>query len=276
MNLVFDFGVRRFSKQVIIAVVYAVLLMLTSWIIFNTFYTPTCFDKMRNQGETKVDCGGPCPSCELKRLAAPLVANKVYFLDNSADTVDVGFQLKNPNPDWGAGNLDYQIDFIGNDGSVIPGSIYGSTFLLPNESKWVIEMAKEVFAPMKELRVQISTSSSIWKKLKPYVSETNFVVKDLSFKRLVPPQSGYAETIGTITNKSGFLVDAIELQGMAYDSAGTVIGLTKTTIFDLGVGQVREFRLFWPRSFSREMKTYKVLVNINLMDNETFLQKYGQ
>jgi hypothetical protein len=26
--------------------------------------TPNCFDAIKNQGETNVDCGGPCPSCE--------------------------------------------------------------------------------------------------------------------------------------------------------------------------------------------------------------------
>ncbi len=32
--------------------------------IGSTSATPTCFDGKKNQGETNVDCGGPCPACE--------------------------------------------------------------------------------------------------------------------------------------------------------------------------------------------------------------------
>ena len=267
---------KRFLKQIIIAGIYGVIFLVTAWGVFNILYTPTCIDGIRNQGEERVDCGGPCPSCDLKKLIAPLIAKKVYFLDSAGNTADVGFQVKNPNLEWGANNLEYQIDFIGADGGVIPGSLYGSTFILPGESKWIIEIAKLVPGRMKELQVSISTSSASWGKLRPYVNETNFVVKDSLYKRLTPPQSGYAETTGIIMNKSGFQVENVQIQGIAYDKNGVIIGLTKTTIFTFHIGESREFRLFWPRPFSKDMKEYKVFVNVNLLDNETFLQKYGQ
>ena len=108
------------------------------------------------------------------------------------------------------------------------------------------------------------------------MSETNFVVKDLLYQRLTPPRVGYAEITGVVMNKSGFQVDNLEIQGLAYDGSGAVIGITQTTIFDLRVAESREFTLFWPRPFSKDMKDYQVFVNVNLMNNENFLQKYAQ
>lgn len=267
---------KRFFKQSVIAAIYLVVFCLVVWVIFNAVYTPTCTDGLKNQGEEKTDCGGPCLSCDLRKLSAPIIAKKVYFLDTAGNTIDVGFQVKNPNLDWGANNLEYRIDFIDSNGLVIPGSVYGSTFLLPGDSKWVMEIAKFLPAQLSRLEILISTSSATWGKFRSYAKEANFVVKDTVFRRLAPPQTGYAETIGTLTNKSGFGVNSIELQAVAYEASGIVLGVTKTTIFDLKIGERREFRLFWPRPFAKEMKTYEVLVNVNLMDNETFLQKYSE
>ncbi|MBD3310189.1 tandem-95 repeat protein [Candidatus Woesearchaeota archaeon] len=34
-------------------------------VLRNCTYTPTCYDRIRNQGEEGVDCGGPCEPCEV-------------------------------------------------------------------------------------------------------------------------------------------------------------------------------------------------------------------
>ena len=40
----------------------------TSNVCGNTVVTPTCFDGIQNQGETGVDCGGPCAACSTPAL----------------------------------------------------------------------------------------------------------------------------------------------------------------------------------------------------------------
>ena len=67
----------RLRKQIISGLVIFLILFLISYLIFLTIRGPvaaSCFDGKKNQGEEGIDCGGPCPPCELK-YAEPL---KVY------------------------------------------------------------------------------------------------------------------------------------------------------------------------------------------------------
>lgn len=265
---------KRFIKQVIIAAIYFLVFLGIGLLAWNIFYIPTCSDGIKNQGEEKIDCGGPCPSCELKYAVPPVVVRKVYFSGDSENTIDVGFQLSNPNPNWGINNLEYRIDFIDFSNKVIPGSLYGSTFILPGQKKWVVELAKFVPDRVKDVELVMSTSTFSWLKLKPYVSEADFVVKDVIFRKLAPFQTGYAEIVGTVLNKSGFDVENVEVQAVVYDYAKRILGISKTTIFTLKSGELRDFRIFWPRQFSGEMKDYELFVNVNMLNNNNFLQKY--
>jgi len=38
----------------------------SSFNIYEESIEPTCYDNLKNQGETDVDCGGPCPACKLQ------------------------------------------------------------------------------------------------------------------------------------------------------------------------------------------------------------------
>jgi len=45
--------------------------------------TPTCFDNVKNQNETDVDCGGPCGLCEIETFevfAPPKTGTGIYIL----------------------------------------------------------------------------------------------------------------------------------------------------------------------------------------------------
>ncbi len=266
---------KRFLKQLIIGSIYLAIFSVIGISVFNATYTPTCTDRLKNQGEEKTECGGPCAPCELRTLVTPGVSRKLFF-QNDGNTLDVGFQVKNPNTDWGANNMEYRIDFLDATGNTLPGSVFGSTYILPSESKWIIELAK--FAPtgVADVKLTIASSSLSWMKLRPYVSEDIFSLRDITFTRLTAPQSGYAETTGTIQNKSGFNVENLEIQAIAYDYNKRTLGISKTTLFALRVGEFRDFRVFWPRPFNGEYKSADLFVNVNLLNNQNFLQKYGE
>ena len=266
---------KRFLKQLLIGSIYLTIFVSIGIAVFNATYVPTCIDKLKNQNEEQTDCGGPCAPCELRTLVAPGVSRKLFF-QNDGNTVDVGFQIKNPNSDWGANNLEYRIDFLDASGNVFPGAIYGATYVMPNEAKWIIELAKFVPEGMADVRLTIATSTLSWLKLRPYVGDQDFALKEILFKRLAAPQSGYAEITGIIQNKSGFNVENLDVQTIAYDYNKRVLGISKTTIFALRVGEFREFRIFWPRPFNGEYKSADLFVNVNLLNNENFLQKYGE
>ena len=57
---------KYIKKQIIIAFVYLIILAVIGTGFYFLFLKPTlpsCSDKIQNQGEAGVDCGGPCSLC---------------------------------------------------------------------------------------------------------------------------------------------------------------------------------------------------------------------
>jgi hypothetical protein len=268
--------VRRFFKQIIIAAVYLLIFSGIGFLVWNIFYTPTCSDGIKNQGEEQVDCGGPCLSCDIKTLSYPIVLRKFFLLDPESNALDAAINLKNPNPSWGLKSFDYQVDFKDSSGRVLPGSLYSRSFLMPGASQWLMETAKFAPAETREIELKINTSTIEWSKLRPYVVENEFVIRDKQFKLLSSPVSGYAELTGIIENKSSFNVNNVEIQTVLYDKDKRIISFGKTTIFSLKQGEVREFRIFWPKQFINRnpVASFDVFSNINFLADESFLQRY--
>ncbi|MEW5805705.1 MAG: FxLYD domain-containing protein [Patescibacteria group bacterium] len=267
---------KRFLKQFVIAAIYLLIFSGIGLLAWNIFYTPTCFDGIKNQGEEEVDCGGPCQSCEIKTLSYPIVLRKFFLLDPEGNAFDAAIQLKNPNLNWGLKSFDYQIDFKDVSGYVLPGSLYGKSFLMPNAGQWLMETAKFAPAETREIELKINTSTIEWSKIRPYVAENEFVIRDQQFKLLSPPASGYAEATGAIENKSSFNVNDVEIQAVLYDKDKRLISFGRTTIFSLRQGEVREFRIFWPKKFVNRnpVAGLDILANINFLADESFLQRY--
>ncbi len=246
--------------------------------MWGVFYTPTCSDGLKNQDEEDADCGGPCATCELRTLSYPSVSRKLFFMDPNGNATDVAIQIKNPNSSWGLKSFDYRVDFADSTGKILPGSLYGRSFLMPGATQWIMEAARFSSAELNDVEFKITTSTIDWNKLRPYVSENEFVIRDKQYKLLAPPASGYAELTGVIENKSSFSVNEFEVQGVLYDKEKRIIGFGKTKVLSLRPGQVKEFRIFWPRQFTNRnpVANFDVFANINFLADESFLQRYKQ
>ena len=99
----------RYLKQLLYSLAY--VLVLTSF-IFGVYYF---FSKSRRlvltarakSGREDVDCGGPCPSCEIRTLG-PLTAAKAFALPAGRDAVSFVAEIRNPNINYGAESFDYE------------------------------------------------------------------------------------------------------------------------------------------------------------------------
>src|SRR3990167_7740487 len=86
---------NRPLKQFVYGLLYLILFFAASFLIYFLIFkpAPTCFDNKLNHGEEEVDCGGPCPSCELKRLE-PLKISPVIILESGEDLITAIFDNK--------------------------------------------------------------------------------------------------------------------------------------------------------------------------------------
>ncbi len=107
---------RRFFILLILGAVAVAFLALIS---VATFYkAPSCTDGIQNQGETGIDCGGPCPYLCTAQEQPPTVLF-TQALPNGAGRTDLIALVENKNADAAARNVPYSIMLYGADQTLI-------------------------------------------------------------------------------------------------------------------------------------------------------------
>lgn len=107
---------RRFF---ILLIVGAVAVAFLATVSVATFYkAPSCADETQNQGETGIDCGGPCAYlCTASEQPPTVLFTKA--IQNSAGRIDIVAEVENKNPDAAARNVPYRITLYSADRSLI-------------------------------------------------------------------------------------------------------------------------------------------------------------
>jgi len=116
-----DWGHRR--RLIVWLIIGAVIAAALAILAFAIFYkTPTCIDHTQNQGETGIDCGGPCSTvCTAgtavtpgTAIAQPATVRFVRALQQSGRT-DVIAYIDNPNRDAYATAVHMTLDVYTSD-----------------------------------------------------------------------------------------------------------------------------------------------------------------
>jgi len=121
---------RRFFILCIIGIV--VIAFLATLFIATFYKAPTCTDGVQNQGETGIDCGGPCPYlCREQQQPPTVLFTKA--LGNGAGRIDVVAEIENKNAGAAAKNVPYSITLYGADHSLVQ-KVDGTLDLPPGAS----------------------------------------------------------------------------------------------------------------------------------------------
>jgi len=267
---------RRLLKQIFYGAIYlGIFAGIIYVVIFRVFFPPSCTDKIKNQGEEGVDCGGPCISCEVRQLAAPVARKVAFFPNPEKNTVDLAAEVKNLNAAWGVNNLSWQFILKGDDGNVL-SRVRGSTHLLPGETRWIIAPAAYPPGRVANVDFEIQQTDISWQKLKPFTQDVLLRVLDPSLKKLVPPVAGFAELRGFVRNQSSFAFEKVEVNAVLFDGFERVIAVGQTTLEKLGPGETSPFLITWPTRFSAEMNRFEVHAHTNLLSDANFLWQYRE
>ena len=169
---------RAFKRITVLAIIFGALILgVFIYAQIQTKPTPSCFDKIKNQGEYDVDCGGPCLACKghpeplncssdtryagngdnffnpsvtgfigpngnvdcggpclaCKGHPEPLSIGGSVLIPAENRKYDLVFMIINPNLNYGASSVDYNIEIDDAQGKKIY-SRNGSTFVLPKEA----------------------------------------------------------------------------------------------------------------------------------------------
>jgi hypothetical protein len=231
----------RLVKQLLYGALYILVIAVIFWLIYVFFLKPaaTCFDKSKNQGETEVDCGGPCQSCELARLK-PLSVDWAMALPARTNEISLLGEITNPNSNFGVQSFTYQFKVIGPFGSLLK-TINGQSFIYPGEIKYILEPALMInLQDVNRVELSVIPESIMWKE---------FIKPILTYHSLKTAASNQAVSVkGIIKNESPLLISQVKITAILYNSSGNkILNASYTTITDLKGQEERLFSIELPK-----------------------------
>lgn len=260
---------KRLKKQLIVASIFLLFVVGAGFLVYYSFRpAPTCSDGVQNQGEEGIDCGGPCSSCELSEL------NEIEVLWTKALSVqdnfyDLAAQIKNPNQNYGSGHLPYQFEIYDSANNLI-GRFSGQTFILPNQTKYLVRTRIESERPIK--RVGLFFDKEInWQKLED-IQPFQLSVEKKEYRLLSEQEPGFSQARALVVNRTNFDFDKIEIDVLLFDDSRNLLAVNTSEIRTLLAGQERDFVSTW---FNRIEGGQVVFVGIeaetNVFDPSNFL-----
>lgn len=261
----------RIRKQIIISSVYLLLILLVAWGVFSMLRpAESCADKVKNQNEEAVDCGGVCPAC-LVAKADPLRTAETGVLPSGLpESYDAWATIENPNHTFGSSKFSYRFEFK-DAGGVVIGTAPGMGFILPAEKKYLI--APNVSLSQAPASAGIVISQTDWVELQNYYEKPQLEIVNKNYAETASG-TGFSELRGILKNESPFDFEVIKIRIILKDSAGTVIATNATEMRTVKSGEEREFRAAWPARFPGEVRSIEAQPDVNMFDSQSFAKRY--
>jgi len=232
--------ISRPVKQLIYGGFYLLFFFLISLGTYLLFFrpTPTCSDKIQNQSESGIDCGGPCIPCEIKNLKLFEISWKKTF--TADDKLTFVSEIKNPNPNHGASYFDYLIEFYNDEGNKIQ-DVKDNSFIYGGEIKDLVQI------------ISLSPSLKNISKIEVYFSNIRWAPND----DFIRPQLQVREEkvnleqpiniSGTIANQSAFSLSKVEIIGFLFNKYDLIAAVSKTEINNIEAFQEQKFNIIFPK-----------------------------
>jgi hypothetical protein len=258
---------KRKTKQIIITLIYLVIFIGGFYLIYKVFFGPSCHDGKQNGIENGIDCGGSCPNqClkgpELKNLQLGPVSVIEY-----KERFDVALEVRNINGQFGFGEVIYEVALYNGEEKV--GSREGKTYLLPNETRYLIETGIEckVFPDKAKVYIQSGEWQEFAKEERPKLEILN---KSFRYKKVA---GNFFEVDLQIANRSSYDFLTVDIDAVVKDEDGKIIAINKANLNSVKSGEVRDFRFFWPESFEGQAKTVDIKAQSNVFDLQNLYSK---
>lgn len=257
-------------KRIIIIMVYLAVIALVSLFFYMTLKPEeTCSDKIKNQNEENVDCGGICPKCQVIKATDLEIGNKRYIDSGVEGKYDYWAEVSNPNNIFGGQNFKYKITFKDADGN-IAGERSGQSFILPGEKKYIIENNIPAKNPAGS---EFSISDVKWNEFNDDYEKPALDIVNKSYNE-INSGTGFSEAKGLLKNESTFDFNIIKVKVLLKDETGKIVALNSTEMSAVKSREEREFRVFWPARFPGKVSNIEAQAEVNVFDSQNFLKRY--
>lgn len=252
-------------RRIKIIVGYIVLFSAISFVLYLIFSPEaTCFDKIKNQGEKEVDCGGPCAPCKDVGQKKDLIIQEIAFAPGGSDTYDVVAKIVNPNDSVGAESFKYIFSLKDESGAVVATGD-GINFILPSDTRYLAKLELKTNNNAIPKSAEISISDVKWGKLldigKPQLG--------IYSKKLGVISIGN-EAEGVLRNESGYDFKKIDITIIIRDENGKIVGINTTQRDSVRAKEEQKFNVTWPYSLGEKIQQMEVDPQVNIFDSQNF------
>jgi len=265
---------QRSIKRLVIIFVYLLIFVLIGTGFHYLFRTkPTCSDKIQNQGEEGVDCGGPCAKCEKVPQVENIKIIEKNIIPGEAGKYDALVKITNPNSQFGVANFDYSFNLLDESGKIIVKS-EGKGFVLPAETKYIL--AFNLSPETKPASLDFKISSFKWSKFTEYQGP-DIAILAKEFNLTSGGESGFAKLKAKMRNQSGYDFREITVKTVIRNGNGEPIAANQTSFNDVRVNEEREVNFNWNDSFAIDPVSARIEIEpeVNIFDNDNFMKQHG-
>ena len=195
-----------------------------------------------------------------------------FFKISDGNIYDAVAYIKNSNTEYGASSVMYEFDFLGEGGEVLR-KVSGETFILPGESKYIVESAVEMsavsdFSNVKNMNFNMKKIN--WQRLAPF-SPANLNIDNTDFSREDDVSDNRFS--GVVNNTSPYNLKNVEVHAVLYKS-GKPVAAGRTNMQDLLRGTARAFQIVWPYALPQDVDI-DVRAESNFFKNSNFIRDYA-
>jgi len=258
---------RYVVKQVFIASIFFSILFGFGFLLYLDLKPkPSCSDGIINQGEEEIDCGGPCVSCELTKIE-DLEVLWVKIFSGEDNFHDLAAQIKNPNQNYGSGNISYKFTLYDSANNIIT-EYFGATFILPNQTKYLLKTRLE--NPKLIKRIDLSFGKVEWEK--PFTYEpVQLVVQRKEYHLLEESERGYSQIKALLINQTNFDFEKVDIDILLFNSSHDLVAINTTELRMLSSGQKRDFVATWYKKLDGQISFIEIEPETNIFDSSNFI-----
>ncbi|HVB20110.1 MAG TPA: hypothetical protein VNF51_02405 [Candidatus Paceibacterota bacterium] len=213
---------RRF---IIMLIIGSIIVALVATVFFTTFsQAPSCTDGIQNEGETGIDCGGPCPYLCTADEQPPTVLFTTA-LTNAAGRTDVVASIENKNANAAAKDVPYNVTLY-DAKQLLLQTVSGTLDLPPGATETVfipgVISGKQAVA---NAFLTIAPSAPRWFAM---AADTRILPSVLNTVQSGSPNAPSVDA--TLGNGSSTTLTNVQVIVLVRDAQGSVIAASRTVV----------------------------------------------
>ncbi len=231
------------NKKIIYGFFFLLVAAGIGLLVYQSFLkpAPSCTDGIQNQGEEKIDCGGPCTACELIELQDLRVTRAPKVFAAGDGTIAVVAEVLNPNRDYTAKTFPYTLLIYESSGRLIE-EVAGETSAGALRRVLILETGVKTYHKS-IARMELRLGTPGWEKsitaLRPSVS--------VSSGPETTNSGSLIRVSGSVKNESSFDVSGVRLIAVIADQYGKELFASKTILSAIPASGERDFSVAFPQ-----------------------------